>query len=368
MILPIFATSKKLQAIMNSTDILTLRLYNQLLAGNEFTRPAEIVSWLGAMQSQTYEMAKWGIGIRLPGVTNKQVEDAVNAGEIIRTHILRPTWHFITPEDVHWMVALSGPRLKSTYIGYYQMRGVEGSVILKAQDTLYSLLEEYGHLTRPEIFDHFTARGINLPDNRDVKYIISLAELDGMICNGVMRGNKSTYALMHERVPNKILLSTEEAIERLTRRYFTSHGPATIDDFLWWSGLTKTEIKAAIELIRHDFICETIDGKQYWMPNNTQSPPAGTHFRHLLPAFDEFVVSYRDRKEIIDEKYYRKVLTINGLFSPTIHYNGYAVGSWKRVNKKTGVVAELSFFPTTPKKVQGMFKQAEKEYNKFNAE
>jgi len=352
---------------MNETDILHLRLYNQLLAGNQFTRPAEIVSWLGAMQSQNYEMAKWGIGIRLPGVTNRQVEDAVNSGEIIRTHILRPTWHFITAEDVHWMLELTAPRLKPAFIGYYRMRGIEEHVIVKAQDVLYSLLEEHGHLTRLEIYDHFTARGISLPENRDVSHIVSLAELEGMVCNGVVRGSKQTYALLHERVPNKVQLNKEEAVERLTRRYFTSHGPATIDDFLWWSGLTRTEIKAGIELIRHDFICETIGGKKYWMPNNSKTPPAGANLKHLLPAFDEFVVSYRDRKEIIDEMYYRKVLTLNGIFSPTIHYNGRVVGSWKRLNKKSGIVSELTFFPTTPKKIQGMFNQAQKEYNKFNA-
>jgi len=357
---------QKCQTDMNETDILSLRLYNQLLSGNQFTRPVEVVSWMGAMQSQNYEMAKWGIGIRLPGVTNKQIEDAVNAGEIIRTHILRPTWHFVTPEDVHWMLELTGPRMKPSFLSYFQVRGMDAAAILKAHDLLCSLLEEHGHLTRPEINDHFTVRGINLPGNPDLGFLITLAELECLVCSGASRGSKQTYALMHKRVPNKIQLSKEESIEQLTRRYFTSHGPATIDDFFWWSGLTRTEIKIGLELIRHDFICETIDGKKYWMPNNTQTPPAGTNQKHLLPAFDEFVVSYRDRKEIIDEKYYRQVLTMNGLFSPTIHYNGRAVGSWKRVNKKGGVVAELSFFPTTPKKVQGMYNQAMKDYNKFN--
>jgi len=351
---------------MDSTDILALRLYNQLLGGSGFTRPVEVVSWLGAMQAQNYEMAKWGIGVRLPGVTNKEVEDAVNAGEIIRTHVLRPTWHFITAEDAHWMIALSGPRLKPTFSSYFRTRGLEDAFIGKALDMLCDILEEHGHLTRLEIYEHFAARGFALPDNQDAGFIISYAELDGAICNGIVRGSKQTYALMHERVPKKVLLSREESIERLTRRYFASHGPATIDDFIWWSGMTRKEAKVGIELIRHDFICEKINSKLYWMPTNMQTPPEGIHMRHLLPAFDEFVVSYKDREEIIDERYYRKVLTMNGLFSPTIHHNGRAVGSWKRVNKKSGVVAELAFFPTTPKKVQGMFKQAEKEYLRFN--
>ncbi len=352
---------------MNSIDLLHIRLYNQLLAGCNFTRPAEIVAWLGAMQSQNYEMAKWGIGIRLPGITNKQVEAATNAGEIIRTHILRPTWHFVAAEDIHWMHELTAPRLIPAYKSYARMRGVKEEFILKGLDVVASILEEHGHLTRQEIAEHLEARGIDTTGTQDAKDVLSRAELEGIICNGEVRGTKQTYALLHERVPKKYTLSKEESVERLARRYFTSHGPATLQDFLWWSNLTLTEIRKAMECIIHDFICETINGKDYWMPNNIQTPPAGMKFRHLLPAFDEFVVSYKDREEMIHEKYYRKVLTINGIFSPTIHYNGYAVGSWRRVNKKGVVVAELDFFPTTPKKVQGMFGKAVKEYNKFNS-
>lgn len=352
---------------MTTTDILNIRLYNQLLTGCEFKKPADIVSWLGAMQSQNYEMAKWGIGIRLPGITNKQVETSVNAGEIIRTHILRPTWHFVAAEDIHWMHELSAPRLKPAFISYARMRGVDESLIKKTLDVVAAILQEHGHLTRQEIAEHLEARGFDTSGTTDARDVVQRAEVEGIVCNGEVRGNKQTYALLHERVPKKYTLSKEEAIERLTRRYFTSHGPATLQDFLWWSGLTLTEIRKAIELIKHDFICETINGKDYWMPNNIQTPPAKTNFKHLLPAFDEFVVSYKDREEIIDERYYRKVLTMQGIFSPTIHYNGKAVGSWKRINKKSGVVAELSFFETTPKKVQGMFGKAVKEYNKFNS-
>ncbi|NDV59358.1 winged helix DNA-binding domain-containing protein [Bacteroides sp. 519] len=351
---------------MKTADILKIRLYNQLLAGNQLTRPAEIVSWLGAMQSQNYEMAKWGIGARLPGVTNKQVEEAVSTGEIIRTHILRPTWHFVAAEDIHWMHELSAPRLKPTFVSYDKMRGMEEDFIQKGLKALPGILDKYGHLTREEIAEHLTtSHGLRFVENHNVKNILSRAELEGIVCNGEIRENKQTYALLHQRVPKTYSLSKEEALERLARKYFSSHGPATLDDFLWWSGLTKTDVRKGIEAIKHDFVCEEINGKTYWMPNNIQTP-AGKKSTVLLPAFDEYVVSYKYREEIIDEAYYRKVLTINGIFSPTVHYNGKIVGTWKRVVKKKGAEAELSFFETTPEKVHSAFDKAVKAYNKFN--
>jgi hypothetical protein len=246
-----------------------------------------------------------------------------------------------------------------------RVRGVEEKVVRKGLDMILLILEEHGHLTRRQLVEHLITGGLELTDSRDLNYVIIRSEIEGLICSGKAAGNKHTYALLHHRAPKKLSLHKEEMLEKLARKYFSSHGPATVDDYMWWSGLTKTDAKKGIELIKHNFICEIINGKTYWMPNNIQTPIE--NIARLLPAFDEFVVSYKDREEIIDEIYYRKVLTINGIFSPTIHYNGKAVGSWKRVNKKKEVVAELSFFETTPKKIQERFSKQLKMYERFNA-
>lgn len=349
---------------MTPTDILTIRLYNQLLTGCKFTCPSEIVSWLGAMQSQNYEMAKWGIGVRLPGTTNKQIEEAFNAGEILRTHILRPTWHFITPEDIHWMLELTAPRMKPAFDSFARQRGFEMHIAHKAQDMVAAILEEHGHLTRQEMIGHLAERGIHLSEDHNANYIMSRAEVDGLVCSGKVKGTKHTYALLYQRAPHKVSLCKEEMLEKLARKYFASHGPATLEDYFWWSGLNMTDAKKGIELIKQDFICEEINGKVYWMPNDIQTPSGNV--AHLLPAFDEYVVSYKYREEMIDERYYRKVLTMNGIFSPTIHYNGKAVGSWKRITNKNGAVAELTFFETTPKKVHARFNKQLRAYERFN--
>lgn len=350
---------------MNTTDLLNIRLHNQLLVTNSMKQPREVVEWMGAMQSQNYEMAKWGIGVRLPHVTNAVVEDAVNRGEIIRTHILRPTWHFVTAEDIYWMLDLCAARLKQAFMSYGKARGIDEDHISKGIDLLPAILEEKNHLTRQEISDEL--KRIQFVIDEDlVKYIMSRAELEGIVCSGVVRGSKQTYALLHTQAPNRINLSKEEALERLARKFFTSHGPATLQDYIWWSGLLASEAKKGIELIKYDFICEEINGKSYWMKNDIQIP-AHTESALLLPAFDEFVVSYRDRAEILEEEHYRKIITRTGMFSPTITLNGRIIGSWKKAIRKKKVGVDFTFFNKKEEHKKDLFAGQVKLYESFYA-
>ncbi|MDH6356706.1 winged helix DNA-binding domain-containing protein [Parabacteroides sp. PF5-9] len=348
---------------MTTADLLNIRLYNQGLVCAGFEKPEEVVAYMGAMQSQAYEMAKWGIGVRLPGTTNALVEEAFNQGRIIRTHILRPTWHFVVAEDFHWMMELSSPRLRPVFLNYGKMRGMDEEAIMKASRLVVPILEKYGHLTRLEIGEHLKTKGVDI-DRHDMSHIMSRAELDGIVCNGAVKGNKQTYALLAERVPKGNRLTKEEALEKLARKFFTSHGPATLQDYVWWSGLLTSDARKSVECIKDDFICEEINGKSYWMKNDIQEPKAETSAL-LLPAFDEYVVSYKDRSEILSEPHYRKIITRTGVFSPTITYNGEIIGNWKRVVKRKSITAELAFFESVNKQVERLFQQAVKLYEQF---
>lgn len=351
---------------MNTTDLLYIRLYNQLLNGNKYKTPEEIVSWMGAMQSQNYEMAKWGVGIRLKKATNKSVEDAVNEGKIIRTHVLRPTWHFVAAEDIHWMLGLTATRLKAAFVSYGKVRGFDDNMVADSRRHLSELLDKRDSLTRQEIGEYLIEKGIGIRDNHDVTYILSHAEQDGIVCNGVVRGSKQTYSLLDRRAPHKPNVSKEEALERLARKYFTSHGPATLDDYIWWSGLLSSEARKGLELIKHDFVSEEINGKTYWMKNDIAIPGKKNKSILLLPAFDEFVVSYKYRAEILCEEHYRKIITRTGIFSPTITYNGEILGSWKRVVKKNKIVAELEFFEEKHHHLIPEFEKQQAAYELFN--
>lgn len=349
---------------MNNTDILALRLYNQQLsADTQFKEPAEIVSWMGAMQSQTLEMAKWAIGVRLPGTAVKDIENALNEARVIRTHILRPTWHFVSAEDIHWMFDLSNPRIKPIYISYCKLTGTDEQTVTGTYPIIEKTFAGGKHYTKPEIQEILEQHGVECKD-RLLNMVIDRAEMEGIICNGKLRGNKQTFTLLHEWVPKRYTLSEEESIERLARRFFTSHSPATIEDFAWWSGLTVTTSRKAIELIKHDFISEEINGRTFWIKNDFKTPENNQPSALLLPPFDEFVVSYKNRSEIVEDIHYSKVMTKNGLFDPTIMLNGEIIGKWKKKTVKKGAEVDLTWFVKTTKKVQALF---EKEVRRVEA-
>lgn len=349
---------------MNSTDILGIRLYNQLLAENRLKEPEEVVSYMGAMQSQASEMAKWGIGNRLEGATYQRVTEALDAGRIIRTHILRPTWHFVSAEDIHWMIPLSTPRLKPVFLSYAKMIGIDEASMPRRSVQVINTLEKQGHLTKQEIDEQLKNEGIEI-DERELSIILSQAEIEGIVCNGVAKGIKHTYALLEERVPKTRSFDKEEALATLAYKFFSSHGPATLQDFIWWSGLLITEARSALEMVKEQFVSETLNGREFWMKNDIRMPEKGKDSVLLLPPFDEFVVSYKDRSELIEDEHYGKVMTKNGLFSPTIMLNGRIIGSWKKVTKKKMPEVEISFFKKTSQKTERLVQAAIQEYLRF---
>ena len=353
---------------MNTSDILNIRLYNQLLSVHNIKEPQEIVAHMGAMQSQSLDLAKWAIGVRLENKTLKDIDEALNTGKIIRTHILRPTWHFVSADDIHWMLDLSSPRLKPVYQSYARMRQIDEKLIYRTIPVLVKKLEGNKHLTKQEITDTLASEKIIIDDINVLNQIIHHAEMEGLVVNGCLKGKQQTFTLLEELAPRKESITKEEALERLARKFFTSHAPATIQDFAWWSGLSLTECKLALEFIKPDFICETINSRNFWMKNDISIPAANENSALLLPPFDEFVVSYKDRSELIEDIHYGKVMTKNGLFSPTAMLNGEIVGSWKK-NVQNGIQkVDLSFFEKTSKKGQDLFlpevKRVETFYSK----
>ncbi len=349
---------------MTTPELLAIRLQNQRLMGQRFAEPAEAVSWMGAMQAQALDQAKWGIGVRLADGTVKAVEEALNTGKIIRTHILRPTWHFVTAEDIHWMFDLSNPQIKPIYISYCRMIGADESLVLRALPVVENSLAGGKHLTKEEIGGALHAAGITA-DGSLLNQIICRAEMEGILCNGRLRGNKQTFTLLEEWAPRKETIGRDEALERLARRYFTSHGPATVHDFSWWSGLTVTDCRRAVAMLVSDLVSVKLNGRDFLMMNDIEIPVAHGGSALLLPSFDEFVVSYKDRSEMISETHYGKVMTKNGLFSPTVMLGGEIVGSWKKSVKKGAVETGLFFFEKTPQKTQGLFKLETERLGRF---
>lgn len=344
---------------MNPTDISPLRLRNQQIASTNFKTVKELAGWMGAMQAQDYNQAKWAIGARLPHLTEEQIESAFNQGEIIRTHLMRPTWHFVSSDDIYWLLELTAKQIKSTTKSRHRDLGLTENELKKSKEVLLKSLEGNRSLTREELSDQLNRAGINTFEQR-LPHILMDAEIDGIICSGAISGKKQTYALLAERVPGKQTFTKNEALTLLAKKYFTSHGPATLADFVWWSGLPVTDARKAIEMNKTTLISETIGNDTYWLSDSINIPTTSPDSVYLLPAFDEYLISYKNRSAAITIDHHTKAISNNGIFRPIIVVNGQISGLWKRTIKKDTVLIELDHFrPHNPTEKQLIEKAAE---------
>ena len=347
-------------------DIPGYRLHNQFLSQTNFTEPGAVVAALGAVQSQDYAGGKWGLGLRMTGATDAALDEAFNEGKILRTHILRPTWHFVAPEDIRWMLALSAPRVHTVNGFIYRQQGVDETSIRKSYAVLEKVLQGGKYLTRPELGSAFEKSGIKKPEGIRLGYFIMSAELDGIICSGPRRGRQFTYALLEERAPKVKVWNRDEALAELTRRYFATRGPATLHDFTWWSGLTMADTRKGIESVKSQFVSEEIDGKIYWLDSSISPVKEKSPTAHLLPNYDEYFIGFKDRSAI------GKVAEQAGVkgddpsfFAHIIILDGQIVGGWKRVIRKDQALVESTLVVALTKAQTNAVEQAASRYGEF---
>ena len=350
---------------MTRLDIVRHRLHNQRIGTSPLSKPSEVVRWLGAVQAQDYAGAKWALGLRLRGSTDTTIEQAVADGSILRTHVLRPTWHFVAPEDIRWLLALTAPRIHAANAYYYRNLELDKSLFARSSAALVKALRDGQQLTRAELVSVLRQAGIEGNGLRMV-YLIGSAELDGIICSGARRGKQFTYALLDDRVPPTKTLERDEALAELTRRYFTSHGPATEEDFMWWSGLTRADIRSGLEMVKRQMVHEMIDGKTYWFAASGPLASKSSQAACLLPNYDEYIVGYTDRSAIFDSSHSNKLDSRgNPLFQHTIVVKGRIAGTWKRILKKDALVIETNLFTPLTKAEDRSVALAIQRYGEF---
>lgn len=331
---------------MINLEIAHRRLHNQHITQRTLATPQALVEWLGAVQSQDFAAAKWALGLRLHGVTDDDIEQAFTAGAILRTHVMRPTWHFVSPADIRWLLALTAPRVHAASAYYHRKLELDDVVFRCTNAVLANALQGGKQLTRDELASALQQAGIATDGEQRVTYIMMQAELDGIICSGARRGKQFTYALLAERAPHARSLDRDEALAELTQRYFTSHGPATIQDFVWWSGLTVADVKAGSAMVTSHLLHETINGQMYWFSPSTPPEQDLSQAAYLLPNYDEYTVGYTDRGAIFDVLHTNKLDPRGGLLTNTMVLDGQVIGTWKRTFKKnTVVIAATPFVP-----------------------
>lgn len=345
---------------MNTLDLIRLRLFNQQLSSTSFKDPADLVQWMIAMQAQEYAMAKWAIGLRLQKATEPLVEKAFNEGDILRTHLMRPTWHFVHPADIRWLVALTAPRVAVLNGPMFRQTGLDNKILKRTNDILARALEGGKYLTRSMLQTELKKKKI-IANGVRLAYIMMQAELDAIVCSGPRLGKQFTYALLEERACPAKPLKRDEALVQFGRRYFTSRGPATIHDFAYWSGLTIKDAKQAASALPLEFERETVDGSEYiFLPPATPVKKTATF---LMPDYDEYGMSYKNRNALLSKNYRHSESSV---YSHWLVLDGVIEGVWERIEDKKGIAAKASPFITLNKSRQKLVATALKKYRDFH--
>jgi hypothetical protein len=344
-------------------DLIHHRLHNQHLLSADFQSPCAVIESFGAVQSQEYALATWSLAMRMQHATDDTIDQAFNDGDILRTHILRPTWHFVAPKDIRWMLALTAPRVHALNAYYYRQTELDDATLRQAMTIIEKALIGGQHLNRKQLQSALQQGGIVASSVR-LAYIIMYAELEGLICSGPRQGKQFTYALLDEWVPPTPVLTDDEALAELVKRYFVSHGPATLQDFAWWSSLKIADAKRGIEILGKSLQSVFVDDLTFYF----QPPPAPAPFTpplvHLLQPYDEYTVSYRHNGPFIDDAFVEPIR--NATYFSTVIMDGRVVGVWKRSLKKVTVEIEYNLFePFQNIEHQAAFLAAAKRFGDF---
>lgn len=347
------------------TEIARLRLIHQQILSSHATTPAGVVAALGAMQAQDYASALWGIGVRLPTATERDIERAVTDRKIVRTWPLRGTLHFVAATDVHGMLELLAPRVIAGSALRQQRLELNTAVFERCRKLFVRNLEGNRQLSRSGMMKLLEDNGISTAQYRGYHILWRMA-LERVVCFAGRVDKEQTFALLEEWIPPSRKLDREAAVAELARRYFGGHGPATLKDFAWWSGLKISEARGGVEGAGAKLVRMKFDGEDYWMP---QSLPAAIPARpaaFLLPGFDEFLLGYQNRSATLEPKHAQKVVPGgNGMFLPFTVHDGRVAGTWKRTINKKGVKIVVKPFGRLTKSEKDALTEPARRYGEF---
>lgn len=340
------------------------RLRHQRIGHNPFASAAETVRWFGAVQAQDYLGSLWALGLRTRGATEASIEQAIAERKIVRTWPLRGTLHFVAAEDARWILDLCAPRMLARNTQRLKREhGIDSGVVASSRKVLTDALRGGNCLSRTEVYRQLEAAGVATKASRGLHLLWWHAH-EGLLCVGPRAGKQQTFVLLEEWLPATPARSREESLAELARRYFTSHGPATVHDFAWWSGLTVTETTVALEMIAKELAAETIDDRTYWQTADSAKTRAARGCQ-LLPAYDEYTVAYQDRSAIMTSKVAARADSGHGIFHPPIVIDGQVAGTWSRTLQKDSVAITCRLFAPVDRRQRQALETAAQRYAKF---
>jgi hypothetical protein len=347
---------------MTHADLVRRRLSNQHVSREPLAKPEQVVKRLGAVQAQDYGAAKWALALRSKHAMDSSLDARFAKGAILRTHVMRPTWHFVAPEDIRWLLMLTGPRVQALMAGYYRKMELDVRTLKRSAAVLEKALAGGNHLTRAALGTVLRTAGVftSLPSMR-LAFVLLYAELEALICSGPRHGKQFTYALLEERVPSAPSLTRAQALIELVRRFFTSHGPATINDFVWWSGLTVKDTQSALPEAGSSLERVIVGDRTYFGPKSSRSRMSGdSDAAYLLPVYDEAMLPYRDNRSEF-AGYGPQLMRDNG---QVIVIDGRVVATWRRVVSKS-ITIEVDPIGTLGKRQRSAVEAAVERYGAF---
>ncbi|WP_162946621.1 winged helix DNA-binding domain-containing protein [Chitinophaga barathri] len=348
---------------MTIADILQLRLEQQYITKPFTGKAPGLASHLCAMQAQDYAAAKWAMGLRMPGFTDEMADAAFADKSLIRTYSVRSTIHIVHPEDARWLIALTRDRFVSTSASLNRKLELDEKTLLKSTTIIRDALTGGKELTRDELKLLLEKKKINCESQR-LNHMLYRAGMDQVLCFGKRRGKEFTYALLDDYVPAGKKIPQQEALSRLALRFITGHGPATAQDFSWWSGHPVTACKAAFLSHGKSLHSVTVQDQEYWMLPDIKPGKPATGIK-LLSGFDEYYMGFKDKGLMLDKEFSKPMSTPNGLLPYIILLNRKVAGTWRRNIKKNIIGMEYTPFKPFTAAQQKALKEAAKPFGKF---
>ena len=336
------------------------RLHNLQIASSKFQNPVALLSYCGAIQGQDYHGAKWSLGLRIPGSTESQIEQAIADKQVVRAWLMRGTLFLLAARDLRWMLDLIAPRVIKQFQRRYRELDLDEKTLLKSNEILLNALKDGQQLSRRQLYAILEENNISTEGQRGF-YITQRASLDAHIIHTTVAGNDPNFLSFEDTIPQGNLLSRDAALAELARRYFSSRGPATLRDFAWWTGLLIADVRAGFEAIQAELTEITHDGQSYWYVTRSIAEETVKSV-YMLPGFDEYILGYQNRDEVLNPEYTQKICPgKNGVFFPTIVINGQIQGIWKRTFKSKHVVIDVTAFTAfTTKEKEAISSESER--------
>ena len=306
-----------------------IRLLNQQLVAPQFRDPAQVVSHMGAMQAQEYRMMRWAVEMRTRKPSARAFKKAFDSGRIIRLHLMRGTWQLVSAEDYWCWVSLCAPKAIAVTKGWMSSNkiSIPDEELMSIRDILAQMAADKGSVTKEDLVQALAERDIRMDDHR-LSYHIRMAEISGTLCSGDLLPMKATYALTADKVKPTGKIDREEALMRFTRKYFQSHQPATLEDFVWWSGLNISDCRKGIAMLGNGIHTVTWKGREFYLTDDCRTRGFRTGKCLLIPPYDEYLIGYKSRDIVLPPEHTHRAHNNSGIFQPVIAHDGIICGNW----------------------------------------